>query len=146
MRTTIASQEPKEPRLLITCAEAAAALGVSPRYLRTLTYQGVLPSVKLGRLRRIAMEDLRGYVDGLRGLGEATTRHLDLTPVATGREPARRGRARGTGPVGACTGVPAQRPEQGREPGPEHRPEQGPGRRSEQSLSAEPDLSHEDRA
>jgi excisionase family DNA binding protein len=53
-------------RLLITYAEAATALAVSPRYLRTLVYLGVIPSVRLGRLRRIAIEDLRSYVDALR--------------------------------------------------------------------------------
>jgi excisionase family DNA binding protein len=53
-------------RLLITYGEAAKALAVSPRYLRTLVYQGVLPSVRLGRLRRIAMADLRSFVDALR--------------------------------------------------------------------------------
>jgi excisionase family DNA binding protein len=53
-------------RLLISYGEAATALAVSPRYLRSLVYQGVIPSVRLGRLRRIAVEDLRSYVDALR--------------------------------------------------------------------------------
>ena len=53
-------------RLLITYGEAAAALAVSPRYLRTLVYQGVLPSVRLGRLRRIAVADLCTFIDALR--------------------------------------------------------------------------------
>jgi excisionase family DNA binding protein len=53
-------------RLLITYGEAAAALAVSPRYLRALVYQGVLPSVRLGRVRRIAVADLRSFVDALR--------------------------------------------------------------------------------
>lgn len=54
------------PRLLVTYAEAAKALSVSQRYLRALVYAGVIPSVKLGRLRRIAVDDLAAFVDALR--------------------------------------------------------------------------------
>lgn len=53
-------------RLLVTYIEAAAALAVSPRYLRTLVYQGAIPAVRLGRLRRIAVEDLQSFVGALR--------------------------------------------------------------------------------
>jgi excisionase family DNA binding protein len=65
-------------RLLISYGEAATALAVSPRYLRGLVYQGVIPSVRLGRLRRIAMEDLTAFVKQLRN--EAQPRARAVTP------------------------------------------------------------------
>lgn len=66
-----------EGRLLITYGEAASALAVSPRYLRALVYQGLLPSVRLGRLRRIAMEDLTAFVEDLRNGMHARTQPTD---------------------------------------------------------------------
>lgn len=63
---TVVPPQVGEGRLLLTYGEAATALAVSPRYLRTLVYRGVIPSVRLGRLRRIAAEDLRSFVHTLR--------------------------------------------------------------------------------
>ena len=52
--------------LLVTVEEAARLLGVG----RTLIYQqvrrGALPSVRVGRCRRIALIDLECYVEHLR--------------------------------------------------------------------------------
>ena len=52
--------------LLVTVEEAARRLGVG----RTLLYQqvrrGALPSVRVGRCRRIAVADLERYVEHLR--------------------------------------------------------------------------------
>jgi excisionase family DNA binding protein len=72
-------------RLLMTYAEAARALAVSPRYLRGLVYQGVIPAVRLGRLRRIAMEDLTSFVEELRN-GMHTRTH----PTPPSRAPEQR--------------------------------------------------------
>jgi|HubBroStandDraft_6_1064221.scaffolds.fasta_scaffold00365_28 excisionase family DNA binding protein len=53
-------------RLLFTYAEAGACLMVSERQIQTMVAAGELPSVAIGRLRRIAYEDLAEYVDSLR--------------------------------------------------------------------------------
>lgn len=53
-------------RLLFTYAEAGACLMVSERQIQTMVADGQLPSVAIGRLRRIAYEDLADYVDSLR--------------------------------------------------------------------------------
>lgn len=42
----------KIPRILLRPDEAAAALGLSPRALHDLARLGIVPSLKLGKLRR----------------------------------------------------------------------------------------------
>jgi len=44
---------PKTPRLLLSTKEVADALGVAERHVKNLVYSGALPSITLGRLRRI---------------------------------------------------------------------------------------------
>jgi excisionase family DNA binding protein len=62
----VTSSEPlSTSKLLLTVDEAAALLGIR----RTLTYAlirtGALPSVQVGRLRRIRFSDLDAYAAGL---------------------------------------------------------------------------------
>jgi excisionase family DNA binding protein len=54
------------PRLLVSTAEAAAALGLSHRTVRSLIYAGTLRSIKVGARRLIAVEDLESFVRALR--------------------------------------------------------------------------------
>jgi excisionase family DNA binding protein len=53
-------------RLLVSISEAAAALGLSHRTIRTLVYAGKLRSIKVGTRRLIAVEDLESFVRSLR--------------------------------------------------------------------------------
>lgn len=53
-------------RMLLTFAEAGDVLGCKPRKVRQLVDAGVLPSVYLGRLHRIVLSDVEGYVERLR--------------------------------------------------------------------------------
>jgi excisionase family DNA binding protein len=52
--------------LLYRMDEAAARLMVSTRSVEILVGQGTIKSVRIGRLRRIAHEDLVAYVESLR--------------------------------------------------------------------------------
>jgi excisionase family DNA binding protein len=51
--------------LLLTVEEAAVCLGVGRTYMFDLVAKGVVPSVRLGKLRRIRPEDLERYVSSL---------------------------------------------------------------------------------
>ncbi|MBP1466738.1 helix-turn-helix domain-containing protein [Candidatus Chloroploca sp. M-50] len=53
-------QVPREP-LQVTIREAAALLSYDPRTIRRLITQGELTAIGRGKLRRIAMADLRAY-------------------------------------------------------------------------------------
>ena len=53
-------------RLLLTVEEAAARLCVGRTYMFDLVGTGVVPSIRLGKLRRIRVEDLERYVSSLR--------------------------------------------------------------------------------
>lgn len=56
--------EPKTPEtaLLLTAEEAAKALGCGRTTIYQLLFNGELPSVHVGRLRRIAYSDLVSYI------------------------------------------------------------------------------------
>ena len=54
-----------QPRLLVSVSEAAAALGISHRSVRGLIYTGDLRSVKVGRRRLLAVDDLENFVRSL---------------------------------------------------------------------------------
>lgn len=54
---------------LMTLDQAAASLAVSERTVRRLVAGGDLPSVRLGRARRIHVEDLATYAAELRKVG-----------------------------------------------------------------------------
>ena len=53
-------------RLLLTVEEAATCLGVGRTYMFDLIARGAVPSVRLGKLRRIRISDLERYVSSLR--------------------------------------------------------------------------------
>lgn len=55
-----------ESRILITIEQAARRLSVARSTLYVLLQSGDLPSVRVGRCRRIAVSDLENLVDQLR--------------------------------------------------------------------------------
>lgn len=57
---------PPATPLLLTVEEAARAIGVGRSLMYELIGAGVIQTVRIGRLRRIHLDDLRTYVDGLR--------------------------------------------------------------------------------
>jgi excisionase family DNA binding protein len=57
------------PKLLLSTHEVAHALGVSERLVKKLIHAGSLPSLKVGRLRRIDAGDLRAWIEGQRAAG-----------------------------------------------------------------------------
>ncbi|MEU4214017.1 helix-turn-helix domain-containing protein [Actinoplanes sp. NPDC026623] len=66
----------ESPELMLTVKEAAAQLKLSPSYAKKLIASGELPSVKVGRCRRVRTTDLGAYVDGLT---------CDIAPNRAGR-------------------------------------------------------------
>jgi len=50
-------------RLVLTIPEAAEALGISARQVYVLIDRGDIPSVHIGRLRRIAVRALEQYIE-----------------------------------------------------------------------------------
>lgn len=58
-------------RLVLTVEEAAEQLGVSRTFMFSLIRTRAVESVKIGRLRRVPLESLKAYVEGLRGPTEA---------------------------------------------------------------------------
>ena len=67
MRTTsvITNGKPHDAQLLLTVAQAAAALNISRTRLFELFRNGQLPSVKLGRVTRVRVSDLECFVSSL---------------------------------------------------------------------------------
>jgi excisionase family DNA binding protein len=57
------------PRLLLSAPELARALGVSERFVKNLISAGTLPSLKVGRLRRVYAGDLQAWVERQRSVG-----------------------------------------------------------------------------
>jgi len=53
------------PQLLLTVTEAAARLGIGRTFMYELISTGAIPSVRVGRLRRIRATDLEAYAAGL---------------------------------------------------------------------------------
>jgi excisionase family DNA binding protein len=51
------------PKLLWTCHEAAAALSISLRTLWTLTAEGRIPCVRIGRSVRYDPRDIRSWIE-----------------------------------------------------------------------------------
>jgi excisionase family DNA binding protein len=52
-------------RLLLTVEEAADCLGVGRTYMFPMISRGKVPSVRVGKLRRVKPEDLEDYVASL---------------------------------------------------------------------------------
>lgn len=55
----------REDRYLLTVEEAAQKLGISRAHLYTLLQRGEVPSVHLGRSRRISVRALQDWIDRL---------------------------------------------------------------------------------
>ena len=53
----------KSRLLLLTAAQAAEALAISPRKLWGMTASGEIPHVKLGRCVRYPVDDLERWID-----------------------------------------------------------------------------------
>lgn len=64
-RRRAAPEDGAGQRLLLTVEEAAVCLCVGRTYMFDLIAKGVVPSVRLGKLRRIRPEDLERYVSSL---------------------------------------------------------------------------------
>lgn len=63
---TATAGDPPAPRMLLSVAEVAAALGCGRDTVYRLLASGALPSVTVaGRLRRIRRDDLLAYIDRL---------------------------------------------------------------------------------
>lgn len=58
---------PKPETLLVTPREAAAMLSMSERKLWTLSNRGEIPRIKVDRMVRYAVADLRAFIDRVRG-------------------------------------------------------------------------------
>lgn len=58
--------EPSHPKLLLTVEEAAEELSIGRSLMYELVLRRELPSVKIGRCRRISRQDLEGFVASLR--------------------------------------------------------------------------------
>ena len=54
------------PELLVTVEDAADRLAVSRSFLYQILRRGLLPSVTIGRSRRVLVSDLETFVEGLR--------------------------------------------------------------------------------
>lgn len=55
------------PELMLTVDETATALKISKSYVKKLIAAKIVPSVQVGRCRRVRVTDLRAYVAGLGG-------------------------------------------------------------------------------
>ena len=66
IRLCVPQAGPGPLRLLLTVREAAQALSVSERSLWTLTRQGAIRCVRLGRSVRYSLEDLRAFIEAHR--------------------------------------------------------------------------------
>ncbi len=64
------------PRLLLTVQEAADALGVGRSTMYGLILDGVVESVRIGRLRRIPADALPRYLDQLRSLTSISSERI----------------------------------------------------------------------
>lgn len=53
--------DPQRPRAMLTVEEAAAELGIGRTTAFALVKSGELPSVKVGRLRRIPLTEIHAY-------------------------------------------------------------------------------------
>lgn len=61
------SNTPTVPALLVKPREAAQALGICEKTLWTLTKCGELPAVRIGRSVRYDLQDLRAFIDRMKG-------------------------------------------------------------------------------
>lgn len=59
------ASESKPPGALLTPEDVAAQLGCSRTYVYILLRSGQIPSLKLGKLRRVRPQDLKAFLDTL---------------------------------------------------------------------------------
>lgn len=71
------------PELMLTVGETADRLKISKSYAKKLIASGDLPSVKVGRCRRVRLGDLGAYVDGLTSDIPRPRVRPDASPVRT---------------------------------------------------------------
>lgn len=57
------SKPPPDAALLLTPKQTAEVLAVSPRKLWSMTASGQIPHLKIGRLTRYCVDDLRRWID-----------------------------------------------------------------------------------
>ncbi len=95
--------------MLLTIPEAAAALRLSVPTVKRLVADGTIPSVAIGRARRIRVEDLTTYLDSLRPRSFREAVELKDTPASPSLGPAGR-REAGAGTL-TPAGVPASLPQ-----------------------------------
>ncbi len=62
---TVQASRP-DGRLLLDLPAVAAALSLSLRTVQSLVHDGRLPSLTVGRSRRVAAVDLDAFIEGLR--------------------------------------------------------------------------------
>ncbi len=58
----MSNNAPVPPILLLTAKQAAETLSISPRKLWSMTAGGEIPYLKIGRLTRYSIDDLRTYI------------------------------------------------------------------------------------
>jgi excisionase family DNA binding protein len=58
-------QETKQPpvKLLLTMEEAAQALSLSVRFVYNLFYEHQIPTIKIGRSRRVSVAALQAFIE-----------------------------------------------------------------------------------
>jgi excisionase family DNA binding protein len=61
------NEVPKKPRELLTIEQAAERLAVSRTTMFALIRDGVVPSVLIGRYRRVPLSELVAYIERLSG-------------------------------------------------------------------------------
>jgi excisionase family DNA binding protein len=71
------------PRLLLSTAEVGHALGISERFAKNLMYSAELPSIKIGRLRRVYVGDVYAWIERQRG-GPLSMVETRVAPVHRG--------------------------------------------------------------
>jgi excisionase family DNA binding protein len=62
-KTTRPDDAPPALPQFLRVREAAAVIGVTPAYLYTVMDGGHLPYLRMGRLRRINVEDFRAFIE-----------------------------------------------------------------------------------
>lgn len=67
----VTEPRPMPERVLLTVEEAAERLGIGRTFAWRLVRTGELESVQIGRLRRIHVDAVRDYADGLVSKGAA---------------------------------------------------------------------------
>ena len=70
--STEAERAGGEVRLLLTVMEAAQRLGIGRSLMYELLASGSIPSIRVGRLRRVPCQALTEFIDERRGGGRQT--------------------------------------------------------------------------